>query len=80
VSFSDEERADWIGALIKTAEMVEILLNQLDLLLLAYEAGRPLTDAEAQKLKDASALWRQQLEKLRHRLASVTIEPPSRVQ
>jgi hypothetical protein len=69
-----------IGAVCKTADMVQILLDQLDLLRLAHDAGRPLTDAEAAKLRDASALLRQQLEKLRQRLASMTIEPPTSVQ
>jgi hypothetical protein len=69
-----------IGAVSKTADMVQILLDQIDLLLLAHDAGRLLTDAEVQKLRETSALWRQQLDRLRQRLNSVMIAPPTRVQ
>jgi len=79
MTFSAKERAELIGALSKTADMVRILLDQLDLLL-SHAAGRRLTDAEAEQLREASAVWRQQLGKLRQRLASVTVEPPSRPQ
>ena len=33
-----------------------------------------------ERLTEHSALWRQQLEKLRSRLASLTIDPPMRPQ
>ena len=45
MSFSDEERAELIAALSLTADMVGILLKQLDPLLDARENGRTLTDA-----------------------------------
>ena len=45
MSFSDEERAELIAALSLTADMVGILLKQLDLLLDARDEGRPVSDA-----------------------------------
>jgi len=74
VSFSDEERAELIAALTKTAEMVGLLLDALDTLLVAYVAGQQPTAGDVERLIEHSALWRKQLEKLRSRLASVTIE------
>ena len=50
MSFSDEERAELIAAVSKTADMVELLLRQIDLLIFAQESGRRLTDAELKQL------------------------------
>jgi len=80
VTFSDEERAEPIAALSLTADMVGILLKQLDLLLDARDSGRVLTDAEAAQIREHSTIWHQQLDKLRSRLTGLTIEPPTRVQ
>jgi hypothetical protein len=80
MTFSDEERAELIAALSLTADMVGILLKQLDLLLDARDTGRAVTDAEAAKIREHLAIWRAQLEKLRSRLTGLTIEPPTRVQ
>jgi len=80
VSFIDEERAELIAALSLTAEMVGILLKQPDLLLDARDSGRVLTDAEAAQIREHSAIWYQQLDKLRSRLTGLTIQPPTRVQ
>jgi hypothetical protein len=81
VSFSDEERAELIAALSKTADMVELLLRQIDLLIVAQESGRRLTDAEFTQLHDDhQTIWRRDLERLRNRLASLAIEPPTRPQ
>lgn len=80
MSFTDEERAELIAALSLTADMVGILLKQLDLLLDARDSGQTLTDAEAAQIREHSALWHQQLDKLWSRLTAVTIEPPTRVQ
>ena len=52
MSFSDEERAELIAALSKTADMVELLLRQIDLLIFAQESERRLTDAELKQRKD----------------------------
>jgi hypothetical protein len=40
VNFTAEERAELIGALSRTADMVAGLLNGLDILRVALEAGR----------------------------------------
>jgi len=58
VSFSDEERAELIAALSLTADMVAILLKQLDLLLDARDSGRAVTDAEAAQIREHVAIWR----------------------
>jgi len=80
VSFSDDERAELIAALSLTADMVGILLKQLDLLLDARDSGRTFTDDEAVQIREHSVIWHQQLDKLRSRLTGLTIEPPKRVQ
>ena len=77
MSVTDEERAELIAALSRTAEMVGLLL---DVLLVSYVAGQQPSAGDVERLTEHSALWRQQLEKLRSRLASLTIEPPTRVQ
>ena len=80
MSFSDEERAELIGALSRTADMVAGLLDALDILRVALEAGRQPTEGDLERLREHSALWRRQLEKLRSRVSGLTIEPPTRVQ
>ena len=70
MSFSDEERAELIAALSRTAEMVGLLLDALDVLLVSYVAGQQPSAGDLERLTEHSALWRQQLEKLRSRLAS----------
>ena len=60
--------------------MVAGLLDTLDILRVALEAGRQPTEGDLQRLREHSALWRRQLEKLRSRLSGLTIEPPTRVQ
>ena len=40
MSFTDEERAELIAALSRTAEMVGPLLDALDVLLVSYVAGQ----------------------------------------
>jgi hypothetical protein len=77
VSVTDEERAELIAALRRTAEMVGLLL---DVLLVSYVAGQQPSAGDVERLTEHSALWRQQLEKLRSWLASLTIEPPTRLQ
>ncbi len=80
MSFSDEERAELIGALSRAADMVAGLLDALDILRVGLEAGRQPAEGELERLREHSALWRRQLEKLRSRLTGLTIEPPTRVQ
>jgi len=52
MTFSDEERAELIAALSPTADMLGILLKQLDLLLYSRDRGRVLTDAEAAQIRE----------------------------
>ena len=80
MSFSDEERAELLAALSRTADMVGLLLDALDVLPVSYVAGQQPSAGDVERLTEHSALWRQQLEKLRSRLASLTIEPPTRPQ
>jgi hypothetical protein len=80
VGFTDGERAELIGALSNTSEMVGLLLDALDVLLVSSVAGQQPSADDIERLTEHSALWRQQLEKLRSRLASLTIEPPTRPQ
>jgi hypothetical protein len=80
VNFSADERAELIGAVTRTIEMVGALLDLVDRIVVGFDDGRQLTQADVERLREHSALWRQQLERLRQRLASVTIEPPTRVQ
>ena len=80
MDFSADERAELIGAVTRTAEIVGALLDLGDRIVIGFDDGRQLTQADVERLREHSALWRQQLEKLRSRLASLTIEPPTRVQ
>jgi hypothetical protein len=68
VTFADEERAELIAALSRTAEMVGLLLDALDVLFVSYVAGQQPSAGDVERLTEQSALWRQQLEKLRSRL------------
>jgi hypothetical protein len=56
------------------------LLDALDILRVALEAGRQRTGGDLERLREHSALWRRQLEKLRSRLSGLTTEPPTSVQ
>jgi hypothetical protein len=80
VSVEADERAELIAAVSHTAEMVSRLLDLINRIVVGFEAGRQLTEADVQRLREHGALWQQQLDRLRQRLASVTIEPPTRVQ
>jgi hypothetical protein len=80
MDFSDDERAEWIGAVSKTTEMVEALLDALDSLRMSLEAGHRPTAADLQRLREHSLVWRQQLDRLRQWLGSIMIEPPTRLQ
>jgi hypothetical protein len=80
VSVEADERAEFIAAVSHTAEMVSRLLDLINRIVVGFEAGRQLTEADVQRLREHGALWQQQLDRLRQRLASVTIEPPTRVQ
>ena len=80
VSVEADERAELIAAVTRTSEMVGALLDLMERIVVGFDDGRQLTQADVERLRQHSALWRDQLERLRQRLASVTIEPPTRVQ
>ena len=80
MSFTDEERAELIAALSRTADMVARLLDALDVLRVGLETGHQPTEGDLERPREHSALWRRQLEKLRSRLSGLTIEPSTRVQ
>jgi hypothetical protein len=56
------------------------LLDALDILRVALEPAASQQTTTLQRLREHSALWRRQLEKLRSRLTRLTIEPPTRIQ
>ena len=58
MSFNDEERAELIAALSRTAEMVGLLLDALDVLLVSYVAGQQPSAGDVERLTEHSALWR----------------------
>ena len=80
VSVEAGERAELIAAVTRTSGMVGARLLLVDRIVVGFDEGSQLTAAEVQRLREHSALWREQLERLRQRLASVTLEPPQRVQ
>ncbi len=53
------------------------LLDALNILRVALEGGRQPTEGDLERLREHSAVWRRQLEKLRSRLVGLTIEPPT---
>jgi hypothetical protein len=65
VTFSDEERTEWIGAVSKTAEMGERLLDAL-----ARTVRGPLAARIGARKSLSSTLWRQQLDRLRSGLTA----------
>jgi hypothetical protein len=80
MSFSDEQCADLVAALTHAPEMVGGLLDVTHRLLTTFEEGIRPPAQKLAELREHQALWQEQLERLRQRLASVTIEPPTRVQ
>jgi hypothetical protein len=57
VSFSDEERAELLAALSRTADMVGLLLDALDVLPVSYVAGQQPSAGDVERLTEHSALW-----------------------
>jgi hypothetical protein len=80
VSVEADERAELLAAVTRMSEMVGALLDLVDRIVVGFDGGQQLTQADVERLREHSTLSRQQLERLRQRLASVTIEPPTRVQ
>jgi hypothetical protein len=80
VGVEADERAELLAAVTRTSEMVGALLDLVERIVVGFDDGRLLTQADVERLREHSTLCRQQLERLRQRLASVAIEPPTRVQ
>ena len=67
-----------VGAVLLVAfHAVGALLDLVDRIVVGFDDGRKRTSND---FPEHSTLWRQQLERLRQRLASLTIEPPTRMQ
>jgi hypothetical protein len=64
VTFSADDRAELIGAMTRTADMVGALLDVIDRIVAAFDDGRQLTAGDFERLREHAALWREQLERL----------------
>jgi ubiquinone biosynthesis protein UbiJ len=80
VSFSDEERAELIGALTNAVLVADGLLEACRHLTKALEWKAPPTDQQIAEASQHLDRWREDVDKLKQRLASLTIEPPTREQ
>jgi len=76
----DSDRAELIAALHRVTEFAEGLLRQTELLLSAWESNLRPSTAQLKEIRTNVELWREQALILRTRLASMTLEPPSRPQ
>jgi len=75
----DTERAELIAAVVQLTTAIEQILALTERLL----GMRPPVGLSAQELTDARAqavLWREQLDVLKVRVASLTVPPPDRPQ
>ncbi len=75
-----DERTELIAAWQHTAFMVEGLLGLLEELLVSVETQAPPSAERVEEIRRHTAVWRTQLERMRQRLTSATIEPPERSQ
>jgi len=74
----DTERAELIAALHESATFAESLLDLNERLLDALTTGENRPDAEElEYLRAGLSRWREQLATLRHRINTLTIEPPT---
>ena len=76
----DEERAELIAALTNAVLVADGLLEACRHLTKALEWKSPPTEQQITDARKHLERWRKDLDKLKQRLASVTIEPPTRVQ
>jgi hypothetical protein len=75
-----DERAELIGAVAQTTEMLSQLLKLFDDFLDRAEFGRVPTPAEIARLREHTEKWREQIVLLRQRIGAAAIEPSRRVQ
>jgi hypothetical protein len=76
----DEERAELIGALTSAVLVADGLLEACQHLTKALESKSPPTEQQIADARKHLERSRKDLNKLKQRLASLTIEPPTRVQ
>lgn len=74
-----DERSELIAA-YQSAEMIGDLLDLTDRLIEALESHERPSAEQIDALRVQAWNWRQQLDRVRQRLASVMVEPPRRVQ
>jgi len=75
ISVTQYERADLIGAVAQTTEMLTQLLTLFDEVLTAAEFGRVPTAAEMARMREHAETWRGQIASLRQRIGAAAIEP-----
>jgi hypothetical protein len=80
MAFTESERAELIAALVHTATMVEGLLKIAETLLASLRADARPPEQELRELELQANTWRRQLDILRRRLTTLTVEPPERPQ
>jgi hypothetical protein len=74
------ERAELIGAVAQSTEMLSQLLTLFDEVLIPAEFGRVPTAEEIARMWKHAEKWRGQIASLRQRIDAAAIEPPPRVQ
>ena len=80
MSFSDDERAELIAALTDAVVTADGLLEACQRLTHALEwEPRPSTQ-QLEAARSTLAGWRSEIDRLKQRLASITIPPPARPQ
>jgi hypothetical protein len=80
VSFSDEERSEFIATLTNAVVVADGLLEACRHLANALEWRSRRAMCRITAARTHLEHWRLELDKLKQRLASLTIEPPTRVQ
>ena len=80
MSFSEDERTELIGAPTNAVLVADGLLEACRHLIDALEWKTPPSDEQIAAARTHVDRWRADLDKLKQRLASVTIQPPTRPQ
>lgn len=75
----DTDRDELITAMHQMAVMVDGLLDLTERLAESLKSGDRPSPEQIDDLQDRAALWRQQHDRVRQRLASATVEPSNRV-
>jgi hypothetical protein len=80
VSFSDEERGELIAALTDAVLTADGLLEACQRLTNALEWEPKPSTQQLEAARNTLAGWRKEIDRLKQRLASITIPPPARPQ